>query len=237
MRWGRNRVPALGHPGARCLAFRLPTLRIRRLGSRLVGWAFLILLFPNAGCGESLALCPRRDRVGWSEKWNAIYAVLSNEALHPITGYPSKAPLTGNRSKAHATDPRKFAAREREVELCVALCTPIPHGWRDKRMNADRRIIGVNTLIALPLGPLAAFRAVAHKEATDRGVWRTCCWIKVGRDLDPDITWTRNIRIWWFGRVELEPTKLELLGILGRESGAVWTAFGKRCQDGSALCG
>jgi hypothetical protein len=104
-------------------------------------------------------------------------------------------------------------------------------------MNADRRIIGVNTLIALPLCPLAVFRAVAHEEATDRGVWRTGCRIKVGGDLDPDITWTRNIWIWWFGRVELEPTKLELLGILGRESGAVWTAFGKRCQHGSALCG
>ncbi|SRR5713226_7303384 len=107
-------------------------------------------------------------------------------------------------------------------------------------MNADRRIVGVDAFIAFPFSPLATLRAIAYKETTDRGgvgVWGTGRRIKVERDLDPDIARTGDLGVWQIGRVELEPTQLELLGVLGGGPGAVRTAFWKGCKHGGALNG
>jgi hypothetical protein len=83
---GERGTPILGYysrAGRRILW--LPPLYTRQFRSWLVGDAFLILLFDlNARCGESLALCPCRNRFGGREKRDAIYAVFGNEPFHPI---------------------------------------------------------------------------------------------------------------------------------------------------------
>lgn len=79
-------MPILGYYSwVRRLVLRFPPLYTRQLRSQLVGDTFPILLFNlNARCGESLALCPCRNRLGRREKRDAIYAVLGNEPFHPI---------------------------------------------------------------------------------------------------------------------------------------------------------
>jgi hypothetical protein len=75
-------------------------------------------------------------------------------------------------------------------------------------MDADGRIVRVDAVIAFPLCPLTALRAIAYEETADRGdigVWGTGRRIKVERDLDPNIARTGNVRVWRFRRVELKP--------------------------------
>jgi hypothetical protein len=94
-------------------------------------------------------------------------------------------------------------------------------------MNANGRVVGMNTLIAFPHGPLTPLRAVAHKETTDRRVWGRGRRVKVERDLDPDIARTGNFWVWRLRGVKFEPSEFELFGILGRGPGTVRTSFGE----------
>jgi hypothetical protein len=125
-----RRTPILGYYSrARRLVLWFPPLYTRQFRSWLVGDAFPILLFDlNARCGESLALCPCRNRLGRREKRDAIYAVFGDELFHPVPVWPSQAPLACDYSEARAADPGEVAASEREVELGVALCGAPPHG-------------------------------------------------------------------------------------------------------------
>jgi len=108
-------------------------------------------------------------------------------------------------------------------------------------VDADWRIVGVDALITFPLSPLTTLRVIAYKKTTDRAaaaavvVWGSSRWIKVERDLDPDVARTRNLRIWRLGGVKLEPPQLELLGVLGGGSGAVRTPLWKRRKHRGAL--
>jgi hypothetical protein len=96
-------------------------------------------------------------------------------------------------------------------------------------MNANGRVIGMNTLITVtfPLSPLMPMCAIVHKETTDGHVWGIGCWVKVERDLDPDIAQTGNFWVWRLRGVKFEPSEFELFGILGRGPGTVRTSFGE----------
>lgn len=75
-------------------------------------------------------------------------------------------------------------------------------------MNADWGIVRMDALITFPLCPLTTLRAIAYEETADRGgieIWGTGRRIKVERNLDPNIAWTGNVRVWRLRRVELKP--------------------------------
>jgi hypothetical protein len=85
----------------------------------------------------------------------------------------------------------------------------------------------MNSFIAFPLGPLTPFRAIACKETAERCVWGIGLWIKVERDLNPDIPRTCNLSVGRFRGVEFEPSEFELLRILRRDPCTVGTSLGE----------
>ena len=85
----------------------------------------------------------------------------------------------------------------------------------------------MDALIAFPFGPLTPFGGVAYKETTERRVWGIGLWIKVERDLDPNISRTRYFRIGRFRGVEFEPSEFELFRILRRNPCTVRTSLGE----------
>jgi hypothetical protein len=86
----------------------------------------------------------------------------------------------------------------------------------------------MDAFVAFPFGPLTPFRTVAYKETTrERRVWGIGRWIKVERDLDPNIPRTRYFRVGRFRGVEFEPSKFELFRILRRDPCTVGTSLGE----------